>query len=469
MATLERKRKSISRPIQEDTQPTTTVSSVQDDQDLLDDLAKEPVEYNNLCCLSPQVVESLQSVKHTCLVVLDALLKQIIKELPPTQSNNRTRRLSDSSCNLLSSLTQHTNVLQELSNDTSMSRSQSTPPPAIISDLYRLLDSNSAQHSTQYYTLSCSLAALLNDIYRLLELNSTQQHQDALLASRNDDITFLQQELHDKVSTFRHERAQGIMSIVEQDASQEMIMLWDEMDHLMNIVTKLAIHQLAPPAYDESDNKIDIPTKEKLPTYDSVVETNQNDLDQLLDAIDRLSHTVPRLNDQRVCLTDTQMKELAAAALSKSIERLSKGRMENQCASLPAKTRQEVLHDLVLQIQKSASRSLDNQRVVLNTQKQRNIELASIHGLVSRLEKTRYSDQDWISHEEMLIKDLSRTTDLLVKSLNRPAYNRQRYSLPATKERNMFMSSLFDKVQHLEKQRFVNQDAEFTSSTTRTL
>ncbi|KAI8334881.1 hypothetical protein BD560DRAFT_414336 [Blakeslea trispora] len=365
---------------------------------------------------------------------------------------------------LLGSITQHTSVLQEFSHG--MSRSQSTPPPALMSDVYRILDSHSANHTHQNYTLSCSIAALLNDIYRLLELNSTQQTEEDRLVPTTDDISFLQQELHDKVSTFQHERAQGILSMIERDASQEMIMLWDEMDHLMNIVSKLAIH-VAPPAYNESD-RVSEKVKEKLPTYDSAMETT-HDLDQLLDAIDRLSHTAPRLNNQRVCLTDTQIKELAAATLSKNIERLSRGRLENQCAPLPVKTKQQVLQDLVLQIQTSASRSLDNQRVVLSAQKQRHIELASIHGLVSRLEKTRYKDQDWISHEEMLLEDLSRTTDLLVKSLNRPAYNRQRYSLPATKERNMFMSSLFSRVQQLEKQRFVNQDAEFTPSSSRTL
>jgi hypothetical protein len=60
----------------------------------------------------------------------------------------------------------------------------------------------------------------------------------------------------------------------------------------------------------------------------------------------------------------------------------------------------------------------------------------------------------------LLINDLTHTTDLLVKSLNRPAYNRQRFSMSDAKERNLFISGLFNKVESLEGYRLVNQDAE---------
>lgn len=55
---------------------------------------------------------------------------------------------------------------------------------------------------------------------------------------------------------------------------------------------------------------------------------------------------------------------------------------------------------------------------------------------------------------------------MLVKSLDRPAYHRQRFSLSAAKERTLFMSGLFSKVESLEGYRLVNQDAELSSKTT---
>lgn len=55
---------------------------------------------------------------------------------------------------------------------------------------------------------------------------------------------------------------------------------------------------------------------------------------------------------------------------------------------------------------------------------------------------------------------------MLVKSLNRPAYNRQRFSLSAAKERTLFMSGLFNKVESLEGCRLANQDAECSKTAT---
>ncbi|KAL9544570.1 hypothetical protein MBANPS3_007550 [Mucor bainieri] len=525
MAMLQREKRSSSSSVTEEA-PAVVVSEPVDsitDDPILESLSKEPVDYESTCCLSAPVVESLQSVKHICLCVLDLLLLQIVRNLP----SKHARRLSDPSAatqpplalatqqpkNLLGSITQNTNLLQELSS-TSMTRSKSSPPATSISDVYRILDAHpQRQFNAQDYTLSCSLAALLNDVYRLLELSSSQQQQqqqqDLIKTEQEDDVNLLQQELHDQVSIFQRKRAEGIMSIDEADASQEMIMLWDEMDHLMNIVCKLAVQQQQqqqqqnPPAYnahhemflttkdalhavgddddDDDDEHDSTPFTPPPPAYDSITPhgfiikekktseataaaattASAGDLDQLLDAIDRLSHVAPRLNNQRVDLTEKQVKELAAATLGKTVQRLSRGRMEDQRAPLP---KHQVLQDLVQRIQKSASRSLDNQRVALNGEQRRNMEFASIHGVLKRLDRGRYADQDWISHEEHLINDLTHTTDLLVKSLDRPAYHRQRFSLSAAKERTLFMSGLFNKVESLEGYRLANQDAELASS-----
>lgn len=44
--------------------------------------------------------------------------------------------------------------------------------------------------------------------------------------------------------------------------------------------------------------------------------------------------------------------------------------------------------------------------------------------------------------------------------MDRPAYNRQRYSFSPEKERNLFLSGLCHQVERLENYRLVNQDAE---------
>jgi hypothetical protein len=384
------------------------------------------MEYTNTesCCLSMEVVQSLQSVKHICLNVLDLLLLQIVKELP----RHHQRRLSDSSChsntisNLIGSITKNTNLLQqELSTvtTTTMTRSRSSPPATSISDVHRILDSNQQLHqnngiNNRDYTLCCSLAALLNDVYRLLELNSStqqqQQEEELTMDTSESDVSLLQQQLHDKVSTFQRKREAGIMTI--DDASEEMKLIWDEMNHLMNIVSGLVTHH--PPAYADTVNQKNNDNKkeEAPPAYESLQHDEKfnslqdkkksmsgdtthsgHDLDTLLSAIDRLSHVAPRLNNQRVDLNERQVKELAAATLGKTVERLSRGRMEDQRALLPEKTKHEVLHDLIQQIHKSASRSLDNQRVSLSTNQKHKMDFASIHGIVNRLDKGRYIGQ----------------------------------------------------------------------------
>lgn len=403
---------------------------------LLESLSNEPMDYNlvdasqpqehaqqEICCLSTEVVQSLQSVKHICLTVLDLLLLDIVKDLPKKHNRSLSHPLYNepTSTNLLGSITQNTNLLHALSMPASpnMTRSKSSPPATNISDVYRILDSNHHRHIQQQdYTLACSLAALLNDVYRLLELNSTTNqtphHPHPIAPSSCKDVSLLHKQLHDEVSLFRHERAAGIMSIDERDATQEMIILWDEMDHLMDIVSKLAIEQQQqhqqcdPPAYDDSKHhSAPPPAYEAVPHIhvqekkhvDTISSPSSGDLNQLLSAIDRLSLAAPRLNNQRVCLSENQLKELAAATLGKTVERLSRGRMENQRACLPGKSKHEILlQDLVQQIQKSASRSLDNQRVGLTAQQQKKMDFASLKGVMTRLDKGRFSDQVCITH-----------------------------------------------------------------------
>lgn len=397
---------------------------------VLESLSKEPMEYTNEPSnyLPKEVTDSLHSVKNICLSVLDLLLLQMVNNLPKKQS----RRLSDPSCydkitnssNILTSISQNTSLLQS-----PMIRSFSSPPVSSnISDIHRILDSNKQrQQNDQDYTLCCSLAALLNNVYRLLELDSTantQQRDGVPATSTHEDVVVLQQQLHTQVATFQQERAAGVISLDNADTSQEMKAIWNETDRLMNVVCNLITQkkqyqeQYAPPAYESqnsSNNQLD--SKEDTlspPAYESLIipeyhlsfekkekESNSTslndsppttkDLDHLLDAIDRLFDVAPALNDQRASLNENQVKHLAAITLGKTIERLSRGRMEDQRASLPEK--HQLLQELIQQIQKSASRSLNNQRVKLTPQQQKKLDFASVRHILERLDKGRYVNQ----------------------------------------------------------------------------
>ncbi|GAA5802445.1 hypothetical protein EDC94DRAFT_698110 [Helicostylum pulchrum] len=362
--------------------------------------------------LSPELVEPLESVKKIGLNVLDLLLLKLVKDIP----RKHQRRLSD--C-----------FSPKKIPETCMKRSLSSPATTSLNQVYKILDSHHDQMNQQDYMLCCSLAALLSDVYQLLELTV------------KTDVPLLQQQLSD----FQLQRTtQGIMSMNEP----EIISIWNEMDHLMSIVRAFVVKY--PASYENEAPP---------PAYNSIME-DSHDLDVLLNAIDRLSNAAPRLNNQRVDLTPTQVKELAAATLGKTVERLSKGRLEDQRAFLPLKSKHELLQDLIDQIQTSASRSFDNQRVCLSKIQQRKMDISSLNSVLDRLDKGRYTNQEWISHEEILIRDLKHTTDLLVKSHNRPEYSRQRYSLSADKERNLFISGLFNKVESLKAYRLIDQDAE---------
>jgi hypothetical protein len=360
-----------------------------------------------------KVVQSLHSVKYVCLNVLDALLQQVVKDLPIAQ---KERRLSDSSVdgsnNLLGSITQNTNLLLLANSSqpaTTMIRSHSTPSTS-ISHVHRVLDSSqellfNAGHD---YTLCCSLATLLSDVYRMLEHCQYQQEaieENVVIAQEKYKNTSLE-DLFVTITQLRHVRIAGLTKLVNSNASAKVIQLWNEMDELMDIVSRLAIQQ-QPPTYNElhSNNNNMLPPP---PAYEFEKENKQSmsderisfsscpksDLNELISAIDHLAAVAPRLNNQRATLTDRQVDELAASTLGKTVERLSRGRLEDQRAPLPAViSKHEMLHGLIHQIHTSASRSLDNQRVVPTIELQRKMDLASIHGLLDRLDRGRLMNQ----------------------------------------------------------------------------
>ncbi|KAI9496369.1 hypothetical protein BDB00DRAFT_808586 [Zychaea mexicana] len=86
---------------------------------------------------------------------------------------------------------------------------------------------------------------------------------------------------------------------------------------------------------------------------------------------------------------------------------------------------------------------------------------ASMHGLFDRMDRGRMADQEWTKKTpDERFREMSGMMDTLVKSLHRPRFSKQRFQMTATKERNMFMSDLFSKVDKMEGRRLDNQDAQ---------
>ncbi|CEG77352.1 hypothetical protein RMATCC62417_12121 [Rhizopus microsporus] len=408
---------------------------------VLSSLCHEPVEYPIINCLSTEMIDSLQSVKHICLQVLDALLKQ----MADTYSPQRHR----SSMSLLDSISQSTSLLSTFQ----MTRSHSSP--ANMCDIHKALESH-ALNSTQDYTLCCTLAAFLNDIYRLLELNDISNQEET--SSDGQDTSLLQ--LQQQVTILQSKKKEGLNY---DAATQEMLVIWQEMDRLMDIVCRLISQEekKAPPAYEDTEQ----PPAYNMVHDSTLIESNKDDLDDLLNAIQQLSCVAPRLNNQRAHLTNKQVKRLAEETLFKSIERLQARRMDNQRASLKQK---DMLQHLIQQIELSASRSFDNQRVQLTSQQQKFFD---IHHIIHRMHKRRYTNQDAVSYEERLVNDLTRTTDLLVKSLHRPSYSKQRFQVRTSlfdmlrkqkEDKEKDLDQLFQFIHKSTKHQLNNQRASFT-------
>ncbi|KAI8979189.1 hypothetical protein BDF20DRAFT_835247 [Mycotypha africana] len=466
---------------------------------LLESVAKEPMEYSQEelhdFTLSDELMELLQSVKHVCLVVLDMLLLQIVKEILPVQSK-QTRRLSDpsvpnltqSNSSILTSITHNTQLLQ-LQTPTStrrvpLKRSNSTPSKSsIVFNVHNILNSRQMiYYQLPYYTLCCSVAALLNNIYCIMEIARQKDTEEGDLKGEDSyyhhDAPPLQ-ELCDKVSHLQQRKNTAYTSPVSKN-NQKLITLWHEMDSLISDICTLVTQQQQeqqplsePPAYQECD----FPGVQKAPpTYESLQldsspssyqhlagkQSNQKninfqeDFSFLLKAIEKLSDIAPRLENQRAGLPSVQQQK---AAVGKN------GRFVSPS-----------LEGLILQIQQLALRSTSShlfqrQRIALTSHFQKKLDFASIHHTFSRLDRGRHTNQDFISKKEKaeqneelcLIRDLTKTTDLLIKSLENRAclYQSQRFSVNDIEDRQSFMYGLFEKVHSLESFRLDNQDAEF--------
>ncbi|ORX56286.1 hypothetical protein DM01DRAFT_1382553 [Hesseltinella vesiculosa] len=484
MATLELKRPKAKQndhdetPVEQDSQAQAQQPSPNHP---LEQLMLEPVTYDEDILASPSeklllsadLIHSLESAKYICLIALDTSLRQILRG-----RNRAERRHSDSSLrtlsphSLLGSIDEHSRNFLPASATTRLRRRDSSPALATINHVQDILAySTWPVHDTNDYDLACALAELLEHLYRILDSSTTADGEEAPAQPPNFAIDIYDQ-LQQSMSLLHGQAGQMATTAVD---SQKKI--WVEALQLMAAVSCFLEQPPAtptvdtyPPAYGDvtMDQGTVGPSENKkkplghddhmLPSYCQEDERKENDLDHLVSSIDRLSDVMPRFNNQRADLSDRQARLLAAATMGKTIERLSRGRLEDQRASIPdVLDKQNLLSDLVAQLHRSSARSLDNQRFILAVKN----NPSTLHLDVAT--KERLLDNQERPPEQQMIDEMVSLSDLLTKSMDRPRFNSQRFQLTPVKEKEVFLNHVLHKIDRMQSRRMQNQDAEWRS------
>lgn len=425
-------------------------------------------------------MSSLNSLKSVCLRTLDSLLRHILSTSPVDRRDSfPPRRLSDPSiscaenntgvqnnASLLGSIVRCTERITLPIGSKYLRRCESSPALVTLRDVANRLDSCHQQRkdlNNVDYQFACALAALLSNVYKILE----EDNQSTTDISDIQDRDSMLYSLRTEMIAIRKDHAPP------RTTTSEQVSLWEELDRLMDVVAALAVER--PPQYDEAvreteSNHIDshhapeekphaesTTMSEKLPPYNEQEEmsaeassiTNdekaRKDLDSLLNIMERVSSLAPRLNNQRVELTEKQAREMAALAIGKAIERASDRRLNEQRASLREAEDSYALKKLMQQISLSAERSFVNQRAELNP--------STI--MARKLAKAPETSET----EFELLNELSNFVDKVTKLSFNSRLNKQRYQLSSAQERAVFINSIVKRVDRLQTFRLHDQDA----------
>ncbi|OZJ05272.1 hypothetical protein BZG36_01960 [Bifiguratus adelaidae] len=430
-----------------------------------------------------------KSLKYVGLLALDSLLRQIVNDHEVGHSRERTvsgslrksfRRMSDSSLHdketvtaavlgagrgdILGSIAANAHKIAP-SGGVDMRRAESPPANPTLYEVQERLDANAPLERGDDYNLACALAALLNYIYTIIELLEKHQAADPDAITVQPEATPLQTfnvytALCQELSSLQSQRP-----MMSASPLQECVALWNEIDRLMIIVTRLAQDRPASdilPTYSDLSSHLNDNEKHNLPDYARDPEKTHRDLENVLLAIERVISVAPRLNNQCVELTEEQAKLLATHVVCKAVNGLSLDRRSSTDSIMKYAT----INILVEQITKSAKRSLNNQRVELSQQQVQRFEIAKLNGILERIEKGRFKHQDWLSPEQRLLEDMTELTNTL-NSIEDPKMVAQRFILSDNKEMNMQINAVMQKVDRSSTRRLDNQDAEYVKPSAR--
>ncbi|KAL1918074.1 uncharacterized protein VTP21DRAFT_3340 [Calcarisporiella thermophila] len=455
--------------------PVSSTQSAQSDR---------PVESNLTYTkyMSREAIDSVFSLRHYCLLALDSLLQQIALESetesssiarpPPAHlsgsyNSTRTRSLSSpleylhSPTPLSTSAHSGTSLLASIERSARristpielIPREPSSPLHQSFIDLHHSLGAR--RNVSDDYDLACTLAALLGYLYQFLEdvpeatSKSDEYPPEAhVFAAIRQEVSALRTHPHSQLSM-----------------DDEHAAIWNEIQKLMEVVSRLCHERDQPPPYhleEFATPKVMLANSEREkqpPAYSATDEKCQRDLENVMSAIERMQCVAPPMNDQRVELNERQIRELSVAAVSKIVERLSRGRLEEQRAIQPP-TKLETLNRLLEVVEKAVERRLDDQRATLSPRLSRRMEEAKLHAVLDRIDRGRMTNQDYELPEQLLVADMHRLTTQLLKldSEDAKKYGQQRYELSKGKERDMFVAQVMGKVERLPRMR--DQDAE---------
>ncbi|KAI7868290.1 hypothetical protein BDF14DRAFT_1795087 [Spinellus fusiger] len=409
--------------------------------------------------LSEEVVQSIQSVKQVCLVALDSLLRNIIADgcitnSPETRLFSNTslqahRLLESPHYDLLGSIARHTTSMTYAVDRCTMETSDTVPELTTMINVKRLLNLYPIEIVNRHvdYNLCCTLAELLNNLYRILELAQEDLHK---VIPHVESSSNIYQQLQVEVSEFQHNRDTGLVALTG-DTCKEISELWKDIGRLISTVNRITCSsqsmEISPPPYTETETGTKSTYQESLPRYFSTEESllpappsalsekTQHDLDDLLTAIDRLSCVAPRLTNQTITLTESQANEIAMATVARAVETLSSGRMENQRA--PLRQSHDFLMDLIIQMNESAARTFDNQRVPMGEALEKKIEMGKVSGVLSKMDRGRFTNQDWSSPNDGVSENTVTLNHLLAKSLDCPGTEKQKNSTPIKKRMSL--------------------------------
>ncbi|KNC98285.1 uncharacterized protein SPPG_06682 [Spizellomyces punctatus DAOM BR117] len=239
----------------------------------------------------------------------------------------------------------------------------------------------------------------------------------------------------------------------------EQRVLWAEIDRLMDLIETICATPKDvpshPPTYEEA---LGIQKKGGLSTGKPRLSNDELGqvfaaIDRVLKMAPRLDDQSVLLNPRQ----EKIMSGAALLALIDRLNR-GKENFQNQRAVPTGRNRYAALQKLVDQITVAGQRSMSNQRVMLSADQKNRMEIGRLGGLLDRQEKSRFKNQDFMTKEQLFHNDLSKLQLDLQKSES-PDLNQQRYEMSTAKQRDLFMNGLSARMDRLEDRRLANQDA----------
>lgn len=351
-----------------------------------------------------QAVKSLCMIETECLCTLADILNALATEHgqyshvphPPRPSNGKdaletiTRSMKQLVCAIMPPHRYNAN---------------NSPPPSpdlgFFEQLSHFVDSQSfwafANNSAQYNPALCSelvhLVMATRTLSRQPQAKYHALYTQSTFGQTRHTLALLQHSLQDQLTQVDGAQYKELLRrlesvdrlLHESEASEEQLPAYEDVYAAAAGAEPATLS--SPRSLSSSPTASASSAPAKLSPGHTSDEKEELDLERILRTVDRLA--VPRLcNDQRVLLNERQSKQIVAATLTNTVERLCRGRLENQRATL-----RPSLCSLASCVFRSASRSLDDQRVELDARLQAKLDCAATVKLLNRMDRGRLTDQ----------------------------------------------------------------------------